>query len=53
MRTLLIEDEPLARDELCYHVTAAGLEVVGETGSPLPSTRLSLSRYRADGRKRS
>ncbi|WP_294751706.1 hypothetical protein [uncultured Exiguobacterium sp.] len=30
MRTLLIEDEPLARDELRYHVTAAGLEVVGK-----------------------
>ena len=43
MRTLLIEDEPLARDELRYHVTAAGLEVVGETGSVEEAERLVRS----------
>ncbi|MGX8177818.1 LytR/AlgR family response regulator transcription factor [Exiguobacterium artemiae] len=32
MRTILIEDEPLARDELRYHVVRAGLEVIAETG---------------------
>ncbi len=32
MRTILIEDEPLARDELRYHVVRAGLDVISETG---------------------
>jgi len=31
MRAILIEDEPLARDELRYHVLNAGVEVVAES----------------------
>ncbi len=40
MRTILIEDEPLARDELRYHVVQAGLDVVAETGHVLEAEQL-------------
>lgn len=40
MRTILIEDEPLARDELRYHVARAGLEVIAESASILEAEQL-------------
>ncbi|WP_214850954.1 LytTR family DNA-binding domain-containing protein [Exiguobacterium sp. s193] len=43
MRTILIEDEPLARDELRYHVTRAGLEVIAESASIVEAEQLIRS----------